>query len=122
MNYAILLKTVVDANGKTNSVEKVPYEGAITLKSMYELCECEYVDIKEVPLQLVEFDGQLGIIPGVTLIFDEEFLLKNENPVANELASAIYGYGSACAVTCCCAIPIRKATACRLARVKRTVS
>lgn len=24
MNYAILLKTVVDANGKTNSVEKVP--------------------------------------------------------------------------------------------------
>lgn len=93
MNYAILLKTVVDASGKTNSVEKVPYEGAITLKSMYELCECEYVDIKEVPLQLVEFDGQLGIIPGVTLIFDEEFLLRNENPVANELASAIYGYG-----------------------------
>lgn len=45
MNYAILLKTVVNADGKTNSVEKVPYEGAITLKSMYELCECEYVDI-----------------------------------------------------------------------------
>lgn len=73
MNYAILLKTVVDANGKTNSVEKVPYEGAITLKSMYELCECEYVDIKEVPLQLVEFDGQLGIIPGVTLISMKNF-------------------------------------------------
>lgn len=93
---------------------------------MYKLCECEFVDIKDMPLQLVEFDGELGIIPAVTLVFDEEFLLKNENPVANELASAIYGYGrymiSACAVTCCCATQTRKATACRSARVKQTLS
>lgn len=96
MNYAILLKTVVDANSKTNSVEKVPMMEVfptISLESMYKLCECELVDIKDMPLQLVEFDGELGIIPAVTLVFDEEFLLKNEKPVANELASVIYGYG-----------------------------
>lgn len=73
MNYAIVVKTVVDANGKTNSVEKVPMEAfqTISLESMYKLCECELVDIKDMPLQLVEFDGELGIIPGVTLIFDK---------------------------------------------------
>lgn len=50
MNYAILLKTVVDANGKTNSVEKVPMMEVfptISLESMYKLCECELVDIKD---------------------------------------------------------------------------
>lgn len=60
---------------------------------MYKLCECELIDIKDIPLQLVEFDNELGIIPAVTLIFDEEFLLKNQKPIANEIASVIFGYG-----------------------------
>ena len=124
MNYAILLKTVVDANGKTNSVEKVPMMEVfptISLESMYKLCECELVDIKDMPLQLVEFDGELGIIPAVTLVFDEEFLLKTEKPMSWQvlfMVTADYMI-SACAVTCCCATQTRKATACRSARVKR---
>jgi len=60
---------------------------------MYKLCECELIDIKDIPIQLVEFNNELGIIPAVTLIFDEEFLLKNQKPIANEIASVIFGYG-----------------------------
>jgi hypothetical protein len=128
MNYAVLIKTVVDANGKTNCVEKVPMMEAfstISLESMYKLCECELVEIKDMPLQLVEFDGELGIIPAVTLVFDEEFLLKHENPVANELASAIYGYGRMheqclCGNVLLCNTKTRKATACRSVRAKQT--
>lgn len=92
MNYVVLVKTKIDNNIKHNSIEKIPYQGKISLEDMYKLCKCELVDIKDIPLQLVEFDGELGIIPAVTLVFDEEFLLKTEKPVANELASVIYGY------------------------------
>lgn len=93
MNYVILVKTNIDNNIKHNSIEKIPYKEKISLESMYKLCECDLVDIKDIPLQLVEFDSELEIIPAVTLVFDEEFLLKSEKPVANELASVIYGYG-----------------------------
>lgn len=93
MNYVLLVKTKIDNNIKHNSIEKIPYKGKISLESMYKLCECELIDIKDIPLQLVEFDNELGIIPAVTLIFDEEFLLKNQKPIANEIASVIFGYG-----------------------------
>lgn len=92
MNYVLLVKTKIDNNIKHNSIEKIPYKGKISLESMYKLCECELIDIKDIPLQLVEFDNELGIIPAVTLIFDEEFLLKNQKPIANEIASVIFGY------------------------------
>ena len=45
MNYAILLKTVVDANGKTNSVEKVPMMEVfptISLESMYKFANASW--------------------------------------------------------------------------------
>lgn len=124
MNYVVLVKTNIDNNIKHNSIEKIPYKGKISLESMYKLCECDLVDIKDIPLQL-EFDGELEIIPAVTLVFDEEFLLKSENPVANELASVIVTVDymtNACAVTCCCATQTKKATAYHSVRVKRTES
>lgn len=93
MNYVLLVKTKIDNNIKHNSIEKIPYKGKISLESMYKLCESELIDIKDIPLQLVEFDNELGIIPAVTLIFNEEFLLKNQKPIANEIASVIFGYG-----------------------------
>ena len=93
MNYVVLVKTNINNNIKHNSIEKIPYQGKISLEAMYKLCECDLVDIKEVPIQLVKFDNELGIIPAVTLIFDEEFLLKNQKPIANEIASVIFGYG-----------------------------
>lgn len=94
MQYVVLVKTVVDENGnKKNVIEKVAHVGDIELKTMYKLCECEYIDIKEVPFRLSWFDGEMCIIPAVTMVFDDEFLLNHSKPIANELASLVYGYG-----------------------------
>ena len=127
MNYVLLLKTKIDNNIKHNSIEKIPYKGKISLRAMCKLCECELIDIKDIPLQLVEFNNELGIIPAVTLIFDEEFLLKNQKPIANEIASVIFGYGrmhDQCFMWQCIIMlhKTKKATACRLVRVKQTES
>lgn len=93
MQYVVLVKTVVEENGdKKNVIEKVAHIGDIELKTMYKLCECEYIDIKDVPFRLSWFDGEMCIIPAVTMVFDDEFLLNHQKPVANELASLIYGY------------------------------
>ena len=68
MNYGILIKTVVDANGKTNCVEKVPMMEAfptISLESMYKLCECELVEIKDMPLQRSKANDEIyGVLGG----------------------------------------------------------
>lgn len=50
MNYVLLVKTKIDNNIKHNSIEKIPYKGKISLESMYKLCECELIDIKDIPL------------------------------------------------------------------------
>lgn len=93
MQYVVLVKTVVDENGnKKNVIEKVAHVGDIELKTMYKLCECECIDIKDVPFRLSWFNGEMCIIPQVTMVFDDEFLLNHQKPVANELASLIYGY------------------------------
>ena len=31
MNYLVLVKTVVDDNGKRNVIEKIPYDGEVSL-------------------------------------------------------------------------------------------
>ena len=91
MNYLVLVKTVVDDNGKRNVIERIPYDGEVSLKSAYELCECETIDIKEVPFHAIPFDREIVFMPDVTLIFDDEFLLKHSKPVVNELASMVFG-------------------------------
>lgn len=93
MNYLVLVKTVVDDNGKRNVIEKIPYDGEVSLKSAYELIGCETIDIKEVPFYARKFRHELTFIPKMTFIFDDEFLLKHSKPVANELASLASGYG-----------------------------
>lgn len=94
MNYLVLVKTVIDDNGKRNVIERIPYDGEVSLKSAYELCECETIDIKEVPFHAIPFDREIVFMPDVTLIFDDEFLLKHSKPVVNELASLAFGYGN----------------------------
>lgn len=93
MNYLVLVKTVVDDNGKRNVIEKIPYDGEVSLKSAYELIGCETIDIKEVPFYARKFRHELTFIPKMTFIFDDEFLLKHSKPVANEIASLAFGYG-----------------------------
>jgi hypothetical protein len=93
MNYLVLVKTVVDDNGKRNVIEKIPYDGEVSLKSAYELIGCETIDIEEVPFYARKFRHELTFIPKMTFIFDDEFLLKHSKPVANELASLAFGYG-----------------------------
>ena len=60
---------------------------------MYEYCKCDTIDIRSVPLFLHTEDPLLGISPKIALIFDDDFLLKNSKPVANEVASLVFGYG-----------------------------
>lgn len=91
MNYLVLVKTVVDDNGKRNVIEKIPYDGEVSLKSAYELIGCEIIDIKEVPFHAIPFSDEIVFMPDITLIFDDEFLLKHSKPVVNELASMVFG-------------------------------
>ncbi len=93
MNYLVLVKTVVDDNGKRNVIEKIPYDGEVSLKSAYELIGCETIDIKEVPFHAIPLSDVIAFIPKMTFIFDDEFLLKHSKPVANEIASLAFGYG-----------------------------
>lgn len=93
MNYLVLVKTVVDDNGKRNVIEKIPYDGEVSLKSAYELCECETIDIKEVPFHAIPLSDVIVFLPKMTFIFDDEFLLKHSKPVAKEIASLAFGYG-----------------------------
>ena len=91
MNYLVLVKTVVDDNGKRNVIEKIPYDGEVSLKSAYELIGCEIIDIKEVPFHAIPFSDVIVFLPKMTFIFDDEFLLKHSKPVVNELASMVFG-------------------------------
>lgn len=91
MNYLVLVKTVVDDNGKRNVIEKIPYYGEVSLKSAYELIGCEIIDIKEVPFHAIPLSDVIVFMSDITLIFDDEFLLKHSKPVVNELASMVFG-------------------------------
>lgn len=93
MNYLVLVKTVVDDNGKRNVIERIPYDGEVSLKSAYELIGCETIDIKEVPFHAIPLSDVIVFLPKMTFIFDDEFLLKHSKPVANEIASLAFGYG-----------------------------
>lgn len=92
MNYVILLKTVLDENCVHNEIKKIAHDGEIELDKMYELCECSCIDIKEIQFDITEHSGNLFIIPRVTAIFDDEFLLSGKDLYANQLASILYGY------------------------------
>ena len=75
-------------------IEKSPYDGEVALKSAYELCECETIDIKEVPFHAIPLSDVIVFLPKMTFIFDDEFLLKHSKPLANEIASLAFGYGN----------------------------
>ena len=57
-----------------------------TWKDFAEACKCDYIDIRNVSPHHKELFGN-----NYCLIFDEEFLLRETHPVANLLASYLYG-------------------------------
>lgn len=61
----------------------------LDLKTMYDLIGCETIDIKNIPKSVW---SNIGCIPEMAAVFDDEFLLRHEEPVANPVASALYGY------------------------------
>lgn len=93
MGYIISLRTMVNKWRRHNIINKIPCDTAVSLDMMYEHCKCDIVDIRTVPLFLNTEDPILGLTPKVALIFDDDFLLKNPKPVANEIASLVFGYG-----------------------------
>lgn len=83
MNYGkiIVLKNV---NGET-IVNVISLKKELNLEVMYKYANCDTIDIREIRLKNIGFR--------VSLIFDDEFLLK-ESPVPNKIASLLYGYAS----------------------------
>lgn len=86
MGYVILLKTVLENNTVTNIIQRIPHTGEIELKTMYKYCECDCIDIKDMDTPY------LDNMKNIVAIFDDEFLLKNGDIYANEIASVLYGY------------------------------
>lgn len=91
--YIVLLKSYLDKNGVLQeAVEQVPHDGNIGLKKLYELIGCDIVDIKETQPAGYNLLSTCVMFPAMTLVFDDEFLLKTDNPQANRLASILNGY------------------------------
>jgi hypothetical protein len=91
--YIILLKSYLDEDGVLQeAIEQVPHNGNIGLKKLYELIGCDIVDVKETQPAGYNLMSTCVMLPAMTLVFDDEFLLKTDNPQANRLASVLNGY------------------------------
>lgn len=68
-------------------IEKKEVEN-LDLDTMYSLIGCRYVDVKNIhPIAL-----ESGLPSNMLLVFDDEFLIRNDNPKANKIASFLFGY------------------------------
>lgn len=68
-------------------IEKQEVEN-LDLDTMYSLIGCELIDIKAT--QPAVWRG-VGVFPDMLAVFDDEFLMTHE-PVANPVASLLFGY------------------------------
>ena len=78
MSKYVLLKN--DGN-----VEIKELEGKLELETMYDRIGCDFIEIGQ---SIINDKMDCN----VKLVFDEEFLLKNE-PITNKIASLLFGYG-----------------------------
>ena len=78
MSKYVLLKN--DGN-----VEIKELEGKLELETMYDRIGCDFIEIGR---SIINDKMDCN----VKLVFDEEFLLKNE-PIPNKIASLLFGYG-----------------------------
>lgn len=67
------------------NVEIKELEQKLELETMYEWIGCDFIEIGQSVI-----NDKMDC--NVKLVFDEEFLLKNE-PQANKIASLLFGYG-----------------------------
>ncbi len=82
MNIIILKQTENEVLIEKKEVEK------LDLDTMYSLIGCRYVDVKNIhPIALGS-----GLPSNMLLAFDDEFLVRNDNPKSNKIASFLFGY------------------------------
>ena len=67
------------------NVEIKELEQKLELETMYEWISCDFIEVGQSVI-----NDKMDC--NVKLVFDEEFLLKNE-PQANKIASLLFGYG-----------------------------
>lgn len=67
------------------NVEIKELEQKLELETMYEWIDCDFIEIGQSVI-----NDKMDC--NVKLVFDEEFLLKNE-PQVNKIASLLFGYG-----------------------------
>lgn len=77
----ILIKA--DENG-VSSIETIDKK-EMCLQDYYDAIGCSCINVH--PLNM-----QAACMPRQVVVFDDEFLLNTDEPVANKLASALYGY------------------------------
>lgn len=77
----ILIKA--DENG-VSTIETID-KMKMNLKDYYSAIGCDYIAISPCNMQVACIDRQM-------VVYDDEFLLKTNKPVANKLASALFGY------------------------------
>ena len=77
----ILIKA--DENG-VSSIETID-KTEMSLQEYYDAIGCSCINVQ--PLNM-----QAACMPRQLVVFDDEFLLNTAKPVANKLASALYGY------------------------------
>lgn len=77
----ILIKA--DANG-VSSIETIDKK-KMGLQDYYNAIDCHCINIHPLNMQAACIGRQM-------VVFDDEFLLNTDKPVANKLASALYGY------------------------------
>lgn len=77
----ILIKA--DENG-VSSIETID-KTKMSLQDYYDAIGCHCINIHPCGMQV-------ACVPRQLVVFDDEFLLNADKPVANKLASALYGY------------------------------
>lgn len=76
MGICFLLKPI---NNHTTVYEEFTVKNTLQLKEMYERIGCNWIGIEGT------------VINGVDIVFDDEYLLKEEIPCVNIVASNLYG-------------------------------
>lgn len=77
----ILIKADENGVSSIETIDKMKME----LNDYYNAIGCNCINIHPCGMQVASVDRQL-------VVFDDEFLLNTDKPVANKLASVLYGY------------------------------
>ena len=93
--YVILLKPTIDSMGKPyETYNLIPHQGEIELEYLYSLLECDYVGAGNTDKsKIIMPSGHEFNVPALTIIYDDELLIKAKNPQVNKMASLLWHTG-----------------------------